>query len=139
MRLTRTAGYGISALLQLAKMDGGMPVSCTRLAENRKLPERFLLQVMRRLVTHGILRSTRGIEGGYTFLKKPDDVSLLDVIEAIDGPLATEVPPEIGIPDDALGRLTQVVDAANADLKQRLSSVKIAQLAGIGGGGRKRK
>ena len=50
MKLSRTAGYGISALLQLARMETGQPISCTRLAEQRKLPERFLLQVMRRLV-----------------------------------------------------------------------------------------
>jgi Rrf2 family protein len=51
------------------------------------MPERFLLQILRNLVTHGILRSTRGVDGGYTLTRPPEEISLLDVIEAIEGPL----------------------------------------------------
>jgi hypothetical protein len=54
------------------------------------MPERFLLQILRVLVTHGILRSTRGVDGGYALTKPADQISLLEVIEAIDGPLDSE-------------------------------------------------
>ena len=138
MKLSRTAGYGISALLQLARMETGQPISCTRLAEQRKLPERFLLQVMRRLVTHGILRSTRGIEGGYTFQARPEDVTLLQIVEAIDGPVESDIPPEIGIPDDVLVKLHAVLEQATTELRSRLSAVKLAQLAGTGAARKKR-
>ena len=47
-------------------------------------PERFLLQVLRSLVTHGILRSARGVDGGYSLTRPPEEVSVLEVIEAID-------------------------------------------------------
>jgi Rrf2 family protein len=59
------------------------------------MPERFLLQILRVLVTHGILKSTRGVEGGYSLSRSPEAISLLEVIEAIDGPLETagESPP----------------------------------------------
>ena len=53
------------------------------------MPERFLLQILRVLVTHGILKSTRGVEGGYSLSRSPEAISLLEVIEAIDGPLET--------------------------------------------------
>lgn len=135
MKLSRTAGYGIAALLQLARLDTNEPVSCTRLAEQKKLPDRFLLQVLRRLVTNGILRSTRGIEGGYSFAVKPEEVSILQVIEAIDGPLNAEVPPEVGLPDEAHEKLEQVVKASNDAMRKHLSALKLSQLAG----GRKRR
>ena len=66
------------------------------------MPERFLLQILRDLVTHGILHSTRGVEGGYTLDRRPEDVSLLDVIEAIEGPVVSALSPPEGQP----GRLT---------------------------------
>ena len=56
------------------------------------MPERFLLQILRSLVTHGVLRSTRGVDGGYCLEKSASDTSLLDVIEAVEGPLTTNVP-----------------------------------------------
>ena len=68
------------------------PVPCSQLAAEGHMPERFLLQILRHLVTHGILHSTRGVEGGYTLERKPEQVSLLDVIEAIEGPLTSALP-----------------------------------------------
>ena len=55
------------------------------------MPERFLLQILRNLVTHGILRSTRGVDGGYSLVRPADEVSVLDVIEAIEGPMDVEL------------------------------------------------
>src|SRR5208282_473426 len=83
--------YAIQACLQLAQADSQQPVPCSQLAADGRMPERFLLQILRHLVTHGILHSTRGVEGGYTLDRPPEKISLLQLIEAIDGPMQAEV------------------------------------------------
>ena len=65
MKLSRTVTYALQATIQLARLDGApTPIPCSRLAAEGRMPERFLLQVLRNLVTHGILQSTRGVGGG---------------------------------------------------------------------------
>ena len=66
MKLSRTVGYALQATLQLARARPSQPVPCSRLATEGEMPERFLLQILRNLVAHGILGSTRGVDGGYT-------------------------------------------------------------------------
>ena len=81
MKLSRTVAYAVRATIQLAQTNSGAPVPCSRLASEGHMPERFLLQILRNLVTHGILHSTRGVDGGYSLERKPDDISLLDLID----------------------------------------------------------
>ena len=64
MRMSRAAVYAIGAMLQLAEAPAGVPIPCSRLAKAGEMPERFLLQVLRNLVNHGLLKSTRGVDGG---------------------------------------------------------------------------
>lgn len=84
MKLSRTVSYAVQAALQLAKSGSGNPVPCSQLAAEGHMPERFLLQILRNLVNHGILRSTRGVDGGYALTRPPEQVSLLELIEAIE-------------------------------------------------------
>ncbi len=91
MKLSRTVAYAVQATLQLAESNASSPVPCSQLAADGHMPERFLLQILRHLVTHGILHSTRGVEGGYSLERPPERISLLDLIEAIDGPLQPEL------------------------------------------------
>ncbi len=83
MKLSRTVAYALQATMQLAVSDSDTPVPCSQIAAKGEMPERFLLQVLRSLVNHGVLRSTRGVDGGYMLIRSPDEISLLDVIEAI--------------------------------------------------------
>ena len=85
--LSRTVSYALQATLQLAATSSKDPVPCSRLAAQGHMPERFLLQILRNLVTHGILQSTRGVDGGYMLERKPTEITLLEIIEAVDGPL----------------------------------------------------
>ena len=71
MKLSRTVTYALKATLQLAQNSPSGPVPCGRLAAQGAMPERFLLQILRSLVTHGILKSTRGVDGGYVLWKEP--------------------------------------------------------------------
>lgn len=92
------------------------------------MPERFLLQVLRSLVTHDILRSTRGVEGGYTLQRPADEVTLLEVIEAVEGPL--EAGPFEGgeMPPHAQRRLQLALQQVAKLSREHLASVTFAEL-----------
>lgn len=126
MKLSRTILYALQATLQLAEAGPEAPVPCSRLAEQGRMPERFLLQILRNLVTHGLLRSTRGVEGGYTLVRDPEEISLLDLIEAIDGPMGAALPRDDGLEADTLHKLQQVMQQINDRLREDLMRVKLA-------------
>jgi Rrf2 family protein len=128
MKLSRTVEYAVQALLQLAEHDPGTPVPCSRLASAGQMPERFLLQILRSLVTHGILASTRGVEGGYTLDRPAEQISLLDVIEAIDGPLGEEPTPAKGLSAETQRRLSEAIAHVTRSTRRELASIKLAGL-----------
>jgi Rrf2 family transcriptional regulator, cysteine metabolism repressor len=129
MKLSRTVAYAVRATLQLAQSSSGVPVPCSRLAADGRMPERFLLQILRSLVTHGILRSTRGVDGGYSLERKPEEISLLDLIEAIDGPLIATLPdPEESEGSTSEARLREALDHVNAGMRRQLQAVRISDL-----------
>lgn len=92
------------------------------------MPERFLLQILRNLVTHGILQSTRGVDGGYRLERSPEEISLLEVIEAIDGPLVANLPTSEGLPTDALSKLQEALHSVTAQSRRELEAIKLAHL-----------
>jgi Rrf2 family protein len=128
MKLSRTVAYALQATLQLAQTNHLGPVPCSRLASEGKMPERFLLQILRNLVAHGILCSTRGVDGGYTLDRPAEDISLLEIIEAIDGPIAPIIPSAGGLPASSKvkleGALANITDSA----RKELESIKLAHL-----------
>jgi Rrf2 family protein len=128
MKLSRTVAYAVRATLQLAKSDAATPVPCSQLAANGNMPERFLLQILRSLVTHGILRSTRGVDGGYALVRSPDEVSLLEVIEAIEGPLNTGEPLTAGMSEESQLRLQDALRTVTDHSRRQLEAIKLSQL-----------
>ena len=128
MKLSRTVAYAVQATLQLARSPQNGPTPCSRLAAEGQMPERFLLQILRNLVTHGILQSTRGVDGGYTLDRNPEDISLLEVIEAIDGPLAPSIPLGEGLEADAQQRLRNALEQVTSTSRDQLSAIKLSQL-----------
>ena len=70
-------------------------------------PNVSCFKFLRNLVTHGILQSVRGVDGGYTLERKPADISLLEVIEAVDGPLISGAPVAEGLPHESQMRLRE--------------------------------
>jgi Rrf2 family transcriptional regulator, cysteine metabolism repressor len=128
MKLSRTVAYALQATLQLAQVDPAVPVPCGRLAAEGKMPERFLLQILRNLVAHGVLGSARGVDGGYTLGRAPEEISLLEVIEAIDGPLTSALPMGEGLPADTRAKLEEALHEVTAVARRELESVKLADL-----------
>lgn len=84
MGLSRSVEYAVRATVLLAQTGGDAPTPCRQIAAEGQLPGRFLLQILRQLVNSGILRSTRGVDGGYTLNRLPAEISLLDLVDAVD-------------------------------------------------------
>lgn len=128
MKLSRTVAYALQATMQLAVSDSDTPVPCSQIASKGDMPERFLLQVLRSLVNHGVLRSTRGVDGGYMLIRSPDEISLLDVIEAIEGPLDSKLPLPAAPDDFTQQNLQKALQEVTATAREQLESIKISQL-----------
>ncbi len=128
MKLSRTVAYAVRATLQLARSDSTSPVPCSQLASEGKMPERFLLQILRNLVTHGILRSTRGVDGGYSLVRPPHEISLLEVIEAIEGPLNTGEPLGEESATVSQNLLQEALQEVTNNSRRQLEAIKLSQL-----------
>ena len=128
MKLSRTVEYAVRATLQLTLANNGAPVPCSQLAAKGNMPERFLLQILRNLVTHGILHSTRGVVGGYALDRDLEAVSLLDIIEAIEGPITGDLPSTAGLPDLAQDRLDEAMAVVTEIVRRELAAIKLSQL-----------
>ena len=128
MKLSQTAAYALYVSVRLAQSNPNIPVPCSRLATEGQMPERFLLQVLRTLVMQGILRSTRGVEDGYRLGRSAQDISVLDVIEAVDGPIRPALPPAPLMPMEAETRLRDTLARATATLRRELHAIKLVDL-----------
>lgn len=128
MKLSRTVAYAIRATLHLAQGQPETPVPCSQLAAQGQMPERFLLQVLRNLVHHGVLHSTRGVDGGYSLHRPLAEISLLEVIEAVDGPLTSRVPPKPGLSDQQVELLTDKLKEINDLTRSQLEAIKLSAL-----------
>ena len=87
MEITRAADYGLRAMYRLGQSSSENSSLISDIADEMDIPAQFLHKVMPRLVKAGLVRSRRGARGGYKLAKEPAEISLLDVIQAIDGPI----------------------------------------------------
>jgi len=127
LNLSRSACYALQAAIQLAADDSSHPVPCSRLAAAGHMPERFLLQVLRTLVTHGILKSTRGVEGGYQLDKSPDEISVLEIVEAVEGPLQSQLPGD-SLAEFPQQQLATAMQSLAEISRRQLDQIKLRQL-----------
>ncbi len=88
--ITSKSPYALLALAELARNTSGDPVPISELARRRDVPVQFLEQLFAVLRRAGILSSQRGVKGGYRFAKEPSSVSVLEVVELLDGPVGRD-------------------------------------------------
>jgi len=86
MQITRQADYAVRAILHLAR-NGDQRTATSTIAEEQRIPPSFLAKIVSQLSIAGLLHTSRGARGGVTLARHPKDITLLEVIEAIDGPI----------------------------------------------------
>lgn len=130
VRVSAKADYAIRAAVELAAAGDG-PVKGDRIAQAQEIPPNFLENILGDLRNAGLVASRRGADGGYWLAKPADDVSLADVIRAVDGPLANVR----GVRSDQLeyqGTAEKLLDvwvAVRASLRAVLETVTLGDLA----------
>jgi Rrf2 family transcriptional regulator, cysteine metabolism repressor len=85
--ITTKSPYALRALVELARLGGGGPVPIGELARRRDIPVQFLEQLFAVLRRAGILKSQRGVKGGYSFARDPSEVTVIEIVGLLDGPV----------------------------------------------------
>ena len=88
MQITRQADYAIRAVLYISKLGENQRAATSQIAKDQRIPPSFLAKIISQLSIAGLLQTSRGARGGVMLAKFPTDITLLDVVEAIDGPIA---------------------------------------------------
>src|SRR5271165_1215897 len=115
--ITTKSPYAVLALAELARSSAGQPVPIGELARRRDVPVQFLEQVFAVLRRAGIISSQRGVKGGYRFAREPTTISVLEIVELLDGPLGR----------DAQGAFADAAEAARKVLGETTIADVIAR------------
>jgi Rrf2 family cysteine metabolism transcriptional repressor len=116
LAITSKSPYAVRALTELARSGAAGPVPIGEIARRRDIPVQFLEGLFATLRRAGILQSQRGVKGGYSFARPPEEVTVLEVVEALEGRLGAEAEGEVW---------TDAVDA----VRGVLGGVTIAEVA----------
>ena len=131
MKLTRASSYAIHALAYMAAQKHDRPVPSHHIAHERGIPERFLLKVLKPLVSARVLLSVKGPNGGYRLARRPADINMLEVLEAVDGPIRGQAPFGQDENDGRLNRKLQTICKQVADqMRGQLIKVRLSDLMG---------
>ena len=130
MRVSAKVDYALRAALELAAVDDG-PLKGERIAQAQGIPLKFLENILLELRHHGLVQSQRGAEGGYWLARPADEITLAEVIRAVEGPLANVrgVRPERVEYLGSAERLQEVWIAVRANLRSVLETVTLADVA----------
>jgi Rrf2 family protein len=139
MKLTRASDYAIHALVAMASQkETKIPVASHLTARDQGIPERFLLKVLKPLVAAGMLQSIKGPHGGYQLAKPASKITLLDVIEAVDGPIRGLAPLAQGKGAQKLdNQLEEICQQIAEAMRRQLAKVRLSELIGKGENGKK--
>ncbi|HNT53456.1 MAG TPA: Rrf2 family transcriptional regulator [Anaerolineaceae bacterium] len=87
MQITRQADYALRAILYLARQDANIRSATSQIAEVQHIPPSFLAKIISQLSIAGLIHTSRGARGGVTLARPAEEISVLEVVEAIDGPM----------------------------------------------------
>jgi Rrf2 family protein len=88
MQITKQADYAVRAMVFLAKLEPNQRAATSQIALEQKIPPSFLAKIISQLSISGLIHTSRGAHGGVTLARPPAKISMLDVVEAIDGPIS---------------------------------------------------
>lgn len=131
MRISAKADYAVRAALELAAHSDGDPVKGERIAEAQGIPLQFLEHILLELKHARLIQARRGARGGYWLARDPEEITIADVIRAVEGPLANihEHAPEELHYDGAAEKLRDVWVAVRAALRSVLENATLAEVA----------
>jgi Rrf2 family protein len=113
----------------MAAQKENRPVASHLIAQARGIPERFLLKVLKPLVSAQVLLSIKGPNGGYRLARPANDISMLEVLEAVDGPIRGQAPFSREDPSSPLNRrLDAICNQAAEQARKQLGKVRISDL-----------
>jgi len=129
MRLSAPSEYGLLALIDLATAEGARPMATRELAESRGIPPAFLEQLLADLRRAGLVRATRGPRGGFALARCAEEITALEIVEALEGPIAPSVcaPGACGREDGCAA--ASVWSDVSGAVRDALSGFTLARLA----------
>ena len=130
MRISRSTGYALLAVGYIAKnqKEQGIVLS-QRIAKAYKIPLEYLLKILQQLVRANVLRSKRGPRGGFTLAKPPKKITMLQIVEAVDGPMVSQLNLKEQAPKEKFStRSEQAYEKAIAQAKSVFDKAKLADL-----------
>jgi Rrf2 family transcriptional regulator, cysteine metabolism repressor len=126
LSITTKSPYALRALSELARIGAESPVPIGELARRRDIPVQFLEQLFAVLRRAGLLKSQRGVKGGYSFARDPSDITVLELVELLDGPLGATA---VGVFEEAAAAARQVLATTTvADVVERENREAGAQM-----------
>ena len=129
MRLTRASLYALHAVAYMAGQDTNEPTPSHVIADKRKISERFLLKVLKPLVSAQVLISAKGPHGGYRLAKPANQITLLEIMEAVDGPIRGQAAIGNGDTSHPLNqRLTEICQESANHLRKQLKRIRISEV-----------
>ena len=130
MQITRQADYALRAMLFLADLDDSTRAATSQIAKEKQIPPSFLAKIISQLSIAGIINTSRGARGGVTLARPAEEITLLEVIEAIDGPISLNqcTLSKNGCPFMENCPIHDVWCEAQDELVKRLSSTNFAQM-----------
>lgn len=139
MRLSTEVRYGIRALCALAQLShGGAPIPVARLAEREHISSRYLSLIFHQLKVAGYVNTERGRRGGYKLALAPEDISIADIVRALEGPiapvgclLAPGDDPDSHCPNKEYCLSRPAWSRLQQDIERTLGSITIASMAGL--------
>jgi Rrf2 family protein len=131
MRISAKADYAVRAAVELAAASDDGPIKAERIATNQGMPLNFLENILGELRHAGIVRSHRGADGGFRLARPAEEVTVADIIRAVEGPLATVRggPPEDSAYDGAAEALARVWIAVRKNVRSVVEQVTLADVA----------
>jgi Rrf2 family protein len=129
MQITKQADYALRAIIYLARLGDGEKASTKDIAEKQEIPPSFLAKIVSQLSIAGLITTARGARGGVSLARPPEEISILDVIESIDGPVllneCTGSPSVCSFGSEC--PLHQIFCEAKRDLHEKLSTATFAK------------
>ena len=128
LNITTKSIYGINALIYLAENHGNGLAQIKNIAKRRKIPQNYLVQIFNKLVKAGIIKSVRGVNGGYKLQHSPEKTSVLTILEILEGPInfhenTDKIGAVFSLFTDAENELRKVFDISLKDMLEKQKKI----------------